>query len=220
MKIACLDFETANYSRISACAVSVALFQEGRLMESPYWLVKPPQDHDDFLPEWTKEIHGLSRFDVQHEPEFPGIAASLMQRLSAADIVVAHNAAFDMSVLRSTLEHFDLAAPAFSYLCTCQLARRVWPGLPDHRLNTVAAHIGHAFQHHHAQADAETAGRVLLAMMAHQNTRTPQELLQKLGLEPQRFDDRSTARPGCGVCCGQPARNHHDPDNKIDQVPI
>jgi DNA polymerase-3 subunit epsilon len=60
---------------------------------------------------------------------------------------------------------------------TYRVAERIWPDLPDHRLNTLAAHIGHEFHHHHAQADAEVAGRVLLAMMKQVSAYTPAELL-------------------------------------------
>ncbi|MGD0262811.1 MAG: hypothetical protein ABSD29_23840 [Verrucomicrobiota bacterium] len=43
------------------------------------------------------------------------------------------------------------------------------------------------FHHHNAQADAEAAGQVVLAMMKHVNADTPSELLQRAGLEPRRF---------------------------------
>ncbi len=165
MKIASIDFETANHSRVSMCAASVAVFEDGVLVESPYWLVKPPQGHGWFLPEWTRDLHGISHVDVRHAPEFSHIADEFLTRLTSADIVVAHNARFDMEVLRQTLDHFQLPRPAFRYLCTCTLASRVWPELPNHRLNTVAAHIGHEFRHHHAQDDAVAAGEVMLAMM-------------------------------------------------------
>jgi DNA polymerase-3 subunit epsilon len=59
--------------------------------------------------------------------------------------------------------------------------------LPDHRLNTLAAHVGHEFRHHHAQADAEAAGRVLLAMMRDANAKTPAELIGKAGVSLQHF---------------------------------
>ena len=45
----------------------------------------------------------------------------------------------------------------------------------------------HDFNHHHAQSDAEAAGRVLLAMMKQVNANIPSELLQKSGTEPKRF---------------------------------
>jgi DNA polymerase-3 subunit epsilon len=187
MTIACIDFETANHSRVSMCAASVAVFQDDELIESPYWLVKPPKGHGWFKPEWTENCHGLSWFDVQDAPEFPAIAPAFLALLTKADIIVAHHAAFDMDVLKQTLEHFNLPCPNFEYLCTCRLARRVWPDLPNHKLNTLAAHIGHEFQHHHAQSDAEAAGRVLLVMMEQMNAILPCELLQKAGMEANRF---------------------------------
>ena len=115
------------------------------------------------------------------------IAPELLARLTRADLVIAHNAHFDLGHLRETLDHFGLPRPEFDYVCTCQLARCVWPELPDHTLGTLAAHIGHKFNHHHAQADAEAAGRVLLAMMKQVNANTPRELLQKTRIEPKCF---------------------------------
>jgi DNA polymerase-3 subunit epsilon len=186
MNFTSIDFETANYSRVSICAAGLAIFENGTLVESPYWLVRPPKGKGWFREDFT-EIHGLTNLDVLDAPEFPAIAPELLARLARSDLVIAHNAAFDLDHLRDTLDHFDLPRPQFDYLCTCNLARRVWPELPSHSLNTLAAHIGYAFNHHHAQSDAEAAGRVLLAMMQHMNANTPRELLQKTGIEVKRF---------------------------------
>jgi DNA polymerase-3 subunit epsilon len=183
---ACLDFETANRSRVSICAAGMAVFENGNLTETPYWLVRPPKPHgwfrDDFI-----ECHGLTHLDVLDAPEFSAIAPEFLARLTRADIVIAHKASFDIGALYATLNHFGLVCPGFEYICTCQLARRVWPELPSHSLDALAAHIGHQFNHHHAQADAEAAGRVLLAMMKHVNANTPRDLLRKAGLKPMRF---------------------------------
>ncbi len=186
MIITSIDFETANPSRLSICAAAMAVFEDGNLTEAPYWLVRPPKGHGWFQ-ELFIECHGLTHLDVLGASEFSVIAPEFLARLNRSDLVIAHNAAFDLDHLRDTLDHFGLPRPEFDYLCTCQLARRVWPQLPDHKLNTVAAHIGHEFSHHHAQSDAETAGRVLLAMMKHANANTPRELLEKAGMEPKRF---------------------------------
>jgi hypothetical protein len=67
------------------------------------------------------------------------------------------------------------------------LARRVWPELPNHQLSTLEAHIGLEFNHHHAQADAEAAGRVLVAMMKQVNATTVAELMEKMGMVPEQF---------------------------------
>jgi len=65
----------------------------------------------------------------------------------------------------------------------------VWPELPNHQLSTLTAHIGHKFNHHHAQSDAEAAGRVLLAMMKQVNATTLSGLLQNTGIELGRFSE-------------------------------
>ncbi len=184
--ITSIDFETANHSRVSICAAGMAIFEDGNLIESPYWLVRPPKGHGWFLEHFT-DIHDLTHFDVQDAPEFPAIAPEFLDRLTRSDIVIAHNASFDISVLRTTLDHFGLHCPEFDYLCTCQAAKRIWPELPNHKLSTVAAHIGHEFNHHHAQSDAEAAGRVLLAIMRHWNVTAMIELLQKTGMSLGRF---------------------------------
>lgn len=183
MNFVSIDFETANHSRVSICAAGLAVFEDGNLTETPYWLVRPPKPHGWFLPNFI-ECHGLTHLQVLDAPEFPVIAPELLARLTRADLVIAHNAAFDLDHLRGTLDHFGLPRPEFDYVCTYQLARRVWPNLPNHQLNTLAAHIGHQFNHHHAQSDAEAAGHVLLAMMKQVNVKTPRELLQKAGLVP------------------------------------
>ncbi len=186
MNLVAFDFETANTSRVSICAAGMAVFEDGVLTETPYWLVRPPKPHgwfrDDFI-----ECHGLKHLDVLDAPEFRAIAPEFLARLTRADLVIAHNAHFDIGHLRDTLNHFGLACPEFDYLCTLRLAQRVWPELPNHQLHTLAAHIGHEFNHHHAQADAEAAGRVLLAMMKQVSATTLAELVQNTGVEPKRF---------------------------------
>ena len=186
MNFTSLDFETANHSRVSICAAGLAVFENGELAESPYWLVRPPKPHGWFH-EIFIECHGLTHLDVLEAPEFPAIALEFLARLTRADLVIAHNAAFDIEHLRVTLDHFGLPRPEFDYVCTCQLARRVWPDLPSHGLKALTAHIGHDFNHHHAQADAAAAGRVFLAMMKNVNANTPRELLQKAGIELKHF---------------------------------
>jgi DNA polymerase III subunit epsilon len=180
MNFVSIDFETANYSRVSICAAGMAVFVDGVMTETLYWLVRPPKGHgwfrDDFI-----ECHGLTHMDVVDAPEFASIAPVFLERLTRSGLVVAHNAEFDIGHLRSVMEHFGLSCPELRYLCTLRLARRVWPWLPNHRLDTLASHIGHTFNHHHAKADAEAAGRVLLAAMAEMGATGAAQLVQENG---------------------------------------
>lgn len=187
MRFGAIDFETANnYSDAAICAAGLAVFEDWHLAESRYWLVRPPKGSGYFWPSFI-EIHGITHNDVFHEPEFPTIAGQLLPYLAAVDLVIAHNAVFDMRKLQGTLEHFGVPCPGFHYLCTYRLAQQAWPDLASHALDALAEHIGHQFEHHHAQADAEAAGWVLLAMMREKGANTPRDLAQKLGVETGEF---------------------------------
>lgn len=164
MKFVAIDFETANYSDASICAAGLAVFEDGQLTDSRYWLVKPPKGYSWFRQDFVG-IHGITHNDVREAPEFSAIAPELLAQLTAADLVVAHNAAFDLRKLRGTLSHYGIACPPFKYACTLALSRQAWPELSSHALDRVASHIGHVFLHHNALADAEAAGRVMVAII-------------------------------------------------------
>ena len=151
MTFTAIDFETANTRHASICSAGVVVFDNGKVADSYYSLVRPPRG-DGWFKEDFIAIHGITHEVVRNAPEFPAIARELFARVAAADVVVAHNAQFDMCKLYATARHFGIEVPPFDYLCTVALARRVWPGLGGYSLDTVAAHIGCQFQHHHPLA--------------------------------------------------------------------
>lgn len=185
MKIVALDFETANHSPLSACALGLAVFEDHHLIQSPYWLIKPPSGHGWFKKEWTEDIHGIGWFDVRDKPGFSGIAPEVIPHLASADLVVAHNASFDLRVLHVLLEHFEIPAPPFQHQCTLHLARQNWPHLPNHQLSTLAANLGIELNHHHAQSDGIAAGRVMLAMIRDPKSSLPEKLIAVTDLMPK-----------------------------------
>lgn len=164
MKFTSIDFETANHTDPSICAAGVATFEDGHLIESLYWLIRPPKGFGWFIDDFIA-IHGITHEHVRHAPEFPAIAPQLFDRLTSADLVIAHNAQFDLRKLRGTLAHFGLECPPFKSACTLQLAKRAWPELKSHSLDALAKFIHHEFQHHNAQGDAEAAGWAYLEVI-------------------------------------------------------
>ncbi|UKJ73672.1 3'-5' exonuclease [Azospirillum brasilense] len=159
MQAVAIDFETANESRTSACSIGVAWIEDGRVVETEEHLIRPREMR--FNP-FNTAVHGLRAEDVAGAPEFPEVWHRFARRLDGR-LVLAHNASFDISVLRHTLDDYGLVWPACSYLCTVVLARRAWPQLAAHKLNYLADHLGIALDHHRAGSDAEACGRIALA---------------------------------------------------------
>ncbi len=101
---AAIDFETANEFRGSPCAIGLALVRNGKIVEEHRLLMRPPQSSgpDDFA-SFNVDLHGISWEMVKDEPEFLDIWNSLTPIIGDLPLV-AHNAAFDIGVLRDALD--------------------------------------------------------------------------------------------------------------------
>ena len=74
--------------------------------------------------------------------------------------VVAHNSAFDVSVLEHSCRDFGLPVPAFHALCSVKLAKLCWPHFERHKLDHVAGQFGIPLSHHDALSDARACAEI------------------------------------------------------------
>jgi len=163
-KLCAIDFETANASSLSACSIGVTVIEEGVLLESWSTLIRPPKEADDFSIH-NIMIHGITKEMVEDAPYFPEIYQRLKQSMEGA-VLCAHNAEFDMKVLRSLCQYYQIKLPKNPYFCTVRLSRSAVPQLARHRLNTVADYFGIELNHHDAASDARACALIVLNIMA------------------------------------------------------
>lgn len=155
-----IDFETANSSSASACAVGLVRVRDGEIVAKAGWLIRPPVGHDSFF-EINTRIHGIRAEDVVDAPTWTDQLGDIAA-FAGADTLVAHNAGFDMAVLRRACEATGDECPPYRYACSLQVARRVYQ-LESYRLPFVAAEAGFAeFAHHNATADAMACAHVMI----------------------------------------------------------
>jgi DNA polymerase-3 subunit epsilon len=155
MNFCTIDFETAKYSRESACSVGLVKFLNGKTADTFYSLICPPVLY--IRPEFT-EIHGLTVEDVRDAPSFAEVWESGILPFVGDLPLAAHNAAFDMGVLRAALAWYELPPPPIRYFCTLKLARAAWPELESHALTSLGETFGIAYDAHNALEDAQTCG--------------------------------------------------------------
>ncbi|MGO4187082.1 exonuclease domain-containing protein [Pseudarthrobacter sp. TAF60_1] len=187
-----IDFETANGFRGSPCAVGLTKVRGGRVVDEASWLMRPPANHDHFEYHNVR-IHGIRSEDVAGLPRFgelfPEIGAFI-----GGDILAAHNAAFDLGVIRSGLEVSGLAGPAYEYVCTVMLSRRCY-SLVSNSLPFAAEEAGVPLVNHHdAAEDARACAGILIDIAARNNANSIAELYLSLGLELPRQDAFDPAR--------------------------
>ncbi len=169
-----IDFETANYRRNSACSLGVVIYDNGNV-EKKEWLIKPePCEFDPF----NIMIHGITEDMVINSPTFE-IVWNEIKDLIESSIVVAHNASFDLSVIRYTLEQYKIDYPEIDYLCTMKLAQKAMPGLINYKLNTVSSKMGIKLKHHNALQDANASAEILLNLMKQNRSDSLDDLLDK-----------------------------------------
>ncbi len=160
MNFTAIDFETANAHRSSACAIGLARVENGKLMETRHFLIKPVPNYFNAI---NTNIHGISAETVAEAYTFEELWQELRPLLEN-QIVVAHNAAFDISVLRYSLDAYGLLYPELEYACSLVLARKLLPGQPRYNLAALSAFFEIALQHHQAESDASACAQILLRL--------------------------------------------------------
>ncbi len=177
-RFAALDFETASYGRDSACALSVVIVENNKVVETWTSLIRPP--HRDF---YFTYLHGISWNDVKDKPSFGDLWPDVSKIIHDVDFIAAHNAAFDRSVLRACCEtagHDHVAVP---FLCTVKLARAVWNLFPT-QLSDVARHLSIPLKHHDAASDAHACAQIIIK--AREDGHVYEELFQRHALKPAK----------------------------------
>ncbi|MFC8303175.1 exonuclease domain-containing protein [Specibacter sp. NPDC057265] len=159
-----IDFETANGFRGSPCSVGVTKVRDGQLVDQGYWLMRPPEGHDHFDSR-NITIHGITPDDVARAPRFREVFAEV-ESFIGGDALVAHNAAFDIGVIRSASEVSGMPARALDYACTVMLSRKNY-SLPSYSLPFVAEAAGVPLRNHHdATEDARACAGIMVDIAA------------------------------------------------------
>ena len=151
------DVETPNRLNHRMSAIGITVIDGGLITENFYSLVNP-ETHFDYF---NTRLTGINAKTVRGAPTFPELWAKI-ESLMSSGILVAHNAVFDMGVLKKCLNGYDIVwKQSARYLCTVQVGKRVLPGM-SHQLDVLCDHYGIFLNHHHAASDSEACAKILL----------------------------------------------------------
>lgn len=180
-----LDFETANSHPSSACSVGLARVRDGVVVDRASWLIKPPPGHAEFLP-FNIKIHGIRPEMVEDAREWADQLDELRDFIGD-DIAVAHNANFDMGVIKAACFETVSPTPRLKYLCSVQVSRKTYD-IPSHRLPLAAEAAGFGeFSHHEALADAEACASIIIDAAHRHEVEDVAALARKIGLRMQQL---------------------------------
>ncbi|MFT8871264.1 MAG: exonuclease domain-containing protein [Sporolactobacillus sp.] len=169
-----IDFETANSNYSSACSVGLTKVVDGNIIDHYYSLINPEEDFDSA----NVHIHGITDADVVTAPTLPDLHRVLFQFIGTLPLV-AHNAPFDMRVLQSGLNKYQIKCPTLPFFCSLVLSRQLL-SLPSYRLDTVAHHYAITFGHHQASEDARVCAQIVLRMFSEHHITSIDDMIARL----------------------------------------
>lgn len=153
-----IDTETTGFGA-SAQLVEVAAIhvRDGLRERSFQTLVRPSVP----IPWQATRVHGITDAMVRTAPREREVVLALREFFGALPLV-AHNASFDMTVLRGAFARAGVAAPGCLVWCSMKLSRRFVSDAPGHSLGALARHLAlSAVPAHRAMADALTTHALL-----------------------------------------------------------
>ncbi len=184
------DFETANSSRASACSLGMTKVLDGKIVDSMYEIFRPPEGFDGFEGR-NIAIHGIRPEDVKGKKRFIEVWPKFQAFFKGLP-VVAHNASFDISVLRAALSASDFSWPELEYACTRVLSKNLF-NMASHKLPDVAhaANVNwNDAEHHNALFDSRICAEIILSLAGKSGSETLHDFVQSLNLEMgQLFED-------------------------------
>ena len=150
-----IDFETATPDMDSACAVGIAVVSGLRVENRFYSLIQPPGNTYDPA---NTAIHGISAADTKDAAPARRVLAPLLPLLESGIPLIAHNASFDMSVLRQYIDR----SIDFKYMDTMDMMRSFRRS--GGSLDRCADFLGIKLErHHNALDDAVACAQIAIA---------------------------------------------------------
>lgn len=178
MDFIAIDFETANEKRSSPCALGITVIKNNKIIEEKYWLIKPKELRFEPINIW---IHGIKEKDVIDSKEFNELWNEILPYFEN-NYVFAHNASFDISVLRNTLDLYGIEYPKFKYCCTMLMSKNFFDYLDNSKLNTVSNHLGFKLNHHNASSDASGCANIMLKIQEELHLENIDDILSAVGV--------------------------------------
>lgn len=152
-----IDVETTGLSPTSneLIEVSAIKYDGDKKIDTFSTLIKPKVR----IPYYITNITGITNDMVEDAPEVEVVMPELVKFVGDLPIV-AHNANFDYKFIQN---YSNNSFTKNNVIDTVPIGRKLYPGLPNHKLGTIAKHIGITEDgFHRAEFDCECCAKIYM----------------------------------------------------------
>ena len=152
-----IDVETTGLSPTSneLIEVSAIKYDGNKKIDTFSTLIKPKVR----IPYYITNITGITNDMVEAAPEVEEVMPELVEFVGDLPIV-AHNANFDYSFIQN---YSNKSFTNNNVIDTVRIGRKLYPELPNHKLGTIAKHIGITEDgFHRAEFDCECCAKIYM----------------------------------------------------------
>lgn len=153
-----LDFETTGLSHNKDRIIELAAikYENGIETEKFVTLVNPKIK----IPSSSIAIHHITDDMVKDSPDESTVIPQLIEFLSDG-LIVGHNVNFDLRFLETAADRLGLTAQ-YNYIDTLDISKKLFDGLSDYKLSTVAEYIGlNTDDMHRSETDVRVCAEII-----------------------------------------------------------
>lgn len=154
-----LDLETTGLDKAFDKIVEIAALRyiNGAPVDKFVTLVNPQMP----MPRAAQQVHRISDQAVRNSPTIEQVMPHLLTYLGSS-ILVGHNANFDIGFIEVWARRLGYD-PCWNYIDTISVAKKMIPGLPNYKQQTVLDRIGYRQNtYHRAEDDCKGCAEILL----------------------------------------------------------
>ena len=184
MNFVSIDFETANNSLYSACAIGAVAHQNLEITKEESYLIKPPMLHRK-LNEENYNIHKIKYSSYIKADRFFEVWRKLEKKIDSFNdsetIFICFNAIFDLSVLLNLLKKYKIDIN-YKFYDPMEIEKNIWSDKESYSLKNLCIDHNIELDHHNPLSDAKAGGQLAIAQMKELKVNSLSEVIDKLNL--------------------------------------
>lgn len=173
------DVEIANAKRASICQIALVRVSGGVISSVWSSFVQPAPQFQE-LGIYQHRIHKIDAESYLASPTLEQLWPTIREFIGE-DVLVAHNAAFDVNALKQSLDSWEFDYELPEAICTMRVAQHALPQEQPSLKNLCKVLNVELIDHHNAEFDAQACAKVALQLFPMLKTLSLSEMLKDFG---------------------------------------